>query len=252
MVQASGKKEYLRGRKPVSILKKALFAVLASLAFILPGAAFSGDVTLVQSEGIAAKSDDIAEVKRKAMDNALRAAVLDSAKSILARESLNAPTASLEAIAASPRAYILNYKIRSEGWITHMDSAPQTVSSEASAIGTELYHIWIDASVDTSALRAAVVKLVSTDAITSQVVINILDVRDYPSFRLLVDSLQKIAFIKEVSYGSFTSGRITLTATIAGDAYSLAGRIAREVPEKFAVMEGAGQIIIRPSVLSAL
>lgn len=230
-------------------MKKALFALMASLAFILPGPAFSGDVTLVQSEGIAAKSDDITEVKRKAIDQALRAAVLESAKTILARESLSAPETAIESIVSSPRAYVLNYKIRSEGWITHMDSAP--ASAEPSTTGTELYHIWIDASVDTSALRAAVAKLVSTGESTGQVTINILDVKDYPTFRLLVDSLQKIAFIKELSYGSFTGGRITLSATVSGDAASLAGRIAREVPEKFAVMEGAGQIIIKPSPLMA-
>lgn len=235
-------------------MKKALFTLTAALAFILPGAAFSGDVTLVQAEGIAAKSDDIAEVKRKAMDQALRAAVLESAKTILAKESLSVPANAIESLASMPRAFVLNYRIRSEGWITHMDSAPQAPSPEAPTAGTgssELYHIWIDASVDTSALRGAVARLASTDASTSQVVINLLDVRDYPTFALLVEALQKITFIKELSYGSFTNGRITLTATVAGDASSLAGRIAREVPEKFAVMDGAGQIIIRPSALNA-
>lgn len=229
-------------------MKNLVLALFAALAFILPGAAISGDVTLIQSEGIAAKSDDITEVKRKAMDQALRAAVLESAKTILARESLSAPANAVESIASSPRAFVLNYKIRSEGWITHMDSASQSAEG-ATTIGTEMYHIWIDASIDTTALRAAVSKLVSTGASTGQVVINLMDVRDYPTFALLMESLQKIAFIKEVSYGSFTKGRITLTAIVSGDASQLAGRIAREVPEKFAVMEGAGQIIIKPSAL---
>lgn len=233
-------------------MRYLILALFAALAFILPEAAISGDVTLIQAEGIAAKSDDIAEVKRKAMDQALRAAVLESAKTILARESLSAPANAIESIASMPRAFVLNYKIRSEGWITHMDSASQTASPEASsAAGTELYHIWIDASIDATALRAAVAKLVSTGASTGQVVINLMDVRDYPTFALLVESLQKIAFIKEVSYGSFTKGRITLMAIVSGDASQLAGRIAREVPENFAVMEGAGQIIIKPSALSA-
>lgn len=229
-------------------MKKTILALFAALAFILPGTAISGDVTLIQSEGIAAKSDDITEVKRKAMEQALRAAVLESAKTILAKESLSAPANALESIASTPRAFVLNYKIRSEGWITHMDSASQGAEGSLAG-GTELYHIWIDASVDTTALRSAVAKLVSTGASTGQVIINLMDVRDYPTFALLVESLQKIAFIKEVSYGSFTNGRITLTATVSGDASQLAGRIAREVPEKFAVMEGAGQIIIKPSAL---
>jgi hypothetical protein len=232
-------------------VKKAIFAVLTALAFILPGPAFSGDLKLVQSEGVAAKSDDIAEVKRKAMDQALRAAVKEAAKTILAKEGLSAPAKTLESIAASPRTFVLNYKIRSEGWITHMDSAPQTAPTDASGTaGAEFYHIWIDASIDTNALRSAVAKLASTGESTGQVVINLLDIKDYQTFTLLVESLQKVAFIKELSYGSFTNGRITLTALVTGDAASLAGRIAREVPENFAVMEGAGQIIIRPSATS--
>lgn len=225
-------------------MKKAVFSIFAALVFMLPQAAFSGDITLVQAEGTAAKADDITEVKKKAMDQALRHAVLDSTKSLLARESLNAPANVLESIASSPRSYVINYKIRSEGWITHMDSAQQE-----GAAGTELYHIWIDASIDTDVLRTAVSKLVSMGASTGQMTINILDVKDNTTFKLIVSSLSKIASIKEVSYSSFASGRITLIATVSGDAPSIAGRIAKELPEKFAVMEGAGQIIIRPSAL---
>lgn len=224
-------------------MKKAIFSIVAAL-LLFPQAAFAGDIELVQAEGTAVKADDITEVKKKAMDQALRQAVLDSAKSLLAKESLGAPANVLESIAASPRSYVVNYKIRSEGWITHMDSAQQE-----GATGTELYHIWIDASIDADALRAAVSKLVSMGGSTGQVTINILDVKDNPTFKLIVGLLQKIASIKEVSYNSFASGRITLTAIVSGDAPSIAGRIAKELPEKFAVMEGAGQIIIRPSAL---
>lgn len=225
-------------------MKKTLFIIIAALILFLPDRALSGDITIVQAEGVAARADDIAEVKKKAMDQALRNAVLESTKILLSRESVVATDQALEAIASSPRAYVVNYKIRSEGWITHMDAAPQE-----GIAGTELYHIWIDASIDTDALRAAVSKLVSIGGSSGQVVINILDVKDYPTFRLVVSALERIPLVRDVSYSSFANGRITLVATVSGDTNSLAGRIAREVPEKFAVMEGAGQIIIRPSAL---
>ena len=215
---------------------------------MLPSAAFSREATVIQSEGVTAKSEDITEVKRKALDKALRSAVMESAKAILAKEGLKAPANGLEQLVSSPRAFVLNYKIRSEGWVTHLDAAPQTPSPEPSvSAGAEFYHIWIDASIDTDALRSAVAKLASAGGSTGSVTINLMDIKDYPTFTLLVDSLKKIAFIKEVSYSSFTNGRITLSATVSGDASVLAGRIAKEVPEKFIVMEGAGQIIIRPS-----
>ena len=248
MVRSNGKRKDTLSSGRVSRLKTALLAFFAALVFMLPSSAFSREATVIQSEGVTAKSEDITEVKRKALDKALRSAVMESAKAILAKEGLKAPAAGLEQLASSPRAFVLNYKIRSEGWVTHLDAAPQTPSPEPSATsGAEFYHIWIDASIDTDALKSAVSKLASAGGVVEQVVINLMDIKDYQTFRLLVDSLQRIAFIKEVSYSSFTNGRITLSAAIAGDASSLAGRIAKEVPEKFAVMEGAGQIIIRPS-----
>lgn len=224
----------------------AALAVLAAVA-LAPSPALSREAAFVASEGIAAKSDDIADVKRKALDKALRSAVIDSAKAILAKEGMKVPAGSLEQLASSPQAFVLNYRIRSEGFVTHLDAAPQTpIADQSTAVGAEFYHIWIDATIDTDALKGAVARLASAGASTGFVTINLMDMKDYATFTSLVDSLRKIAFIKEVSYSSFSSTRITLSAAITGDIPSLAGRIAREVPLDFAVMEGAGQIIIRP------
>lgn len=248
MVRSKGKRKNTLGGGGVSRLKTALLAFFATAVFMLPSAALSREATVIQSEGVTAKSEDITEVKRKALDKALRSAVLESARAILAKEGLKAPANSLEQLVSSPRAFVLNYKIRSEGWVVHLDAAPQTPSPEPTvSAGAEFYHIWIDASIDTDALRSAVARLASTGGSTGLVTINLMDIKDYTTFNLLVDSLKKIAFIKELSYSSFTNGRITLNATVAGDASALSGRIAKEVPEKFVVMEGAGQIIIRPS-----
>lgn len=225
----------------------AALAFLAAIAVLAPSPAFSREAAVVASEGITAKSDDIADVKRKALDKALRSAVMDSAKAILAKEGMKVSASSLEQLASSPRAFVLNYKIRSEGFVTHLDAAPQTPNADPSApAGAEFYHIWIDASIDTDALKSAVARLASAGASSGEVFINLMDIKDYATFTTLVDSLRKIAFIKEVSYSSFSSARITLSAAVTGDIPSLAGRIAREIPQDFAVMEGAGQIIIRP------
>lgn len=226
-------------------MKKIVILAFAALLLMLPQGAISRDLTLVQAEGTASREDDIAEVKKKALDQALRKAVVETARELLAREAMNAPDQALHSLASSPRAYVLNYKIRSEGWITHMDTPQQDGMN-----GTELYHIWVESSIDTDALRSALSKVVSTnDGSLGLVVINILDVKDYPTFKLVADSLKKISSVKEVSYDSFSAGRITLVAIASGDASSLAARIAREVPEKFVVMEGAGQIIIKPSAV---
>lgn len=226
------------------MLKRALFAAVATVVFMLPSAAPAANMALVPAEGTAQRADDIAEVKKRAMDDALRKAVIEAARSILAKEALSLTDQALSQVASAPRAYVVNYRIRSEGWVTHMD--PATIDGAAV---TELYHIWLEATVDADALRAAVVRLAAAGTSLGRVVINILEVSDYPTFRLVVRAVEKVPSITDVSYGSFARGRMTLVATVSGDAAQLAARIAREVPEQFAVMEGAGQIIIRPSAL---
>lgn len=229
---------------------KKYFLILAfATALAVPSLAHPADIAVVSSEGTSARSDDLAEVKRKAVEKALKGAVADSVNSILSRESLAAPDAVMQELTSEPMPFVLNYKVRSEGWITHMDLVPASVGggSESSAAGVELYHIWLDVSVDKDALRRAVTGHMAVNASTGPLVINILDVRDYPTFKKLFAALQRVAVIKDLSYNSFSSGRITLLAGTSGSASQIAARIAREVPGTFVVVEGAGQIIIRPS-----
>lgn len=231
------------------LTKTNLMIILASAAFFLAPACGAAELAVVPSEGTAARTEDIAEVKRRAIDKALRNAVAETLKSMLSKESLSAPDTVLQAITANPRSYVLNYKIRSEGWINHMELVPAAAGMEAATPGSgvELYHIWIDATVDRDGLRNAIGKYLAVGSDSGPLVINILDVADYPTYKALLAALGKIAVIKDISYNSFSSGRITLLARASGDAPFLAARIAREVPASFTVMEGAGQIIIRPS-----
>ncbi|HEY4708399.1 MAG TPA: hypothetical protein VII64_13145 [Thermodesulfobacteriota bacterium] len=224
-----------------------IFAIAASL--LLPSPALSADMETISSEGTASKSDDIADVKRRAIDHALKNAVAGAINSILSRESLSAPDAVMQSLLANPRSYVTTYKIRSEGWVTHMDLVPAGALPDGGspAAGAELYHIWIDASVDKDALRDAITKFLAINGASGPLMINILDVRGYAEFRALVSALQRIAVIKDLSYNTFSNGRITMLAVASGGASNLANRIARELPENYTVVEGAGQIIIRPS-----
>jgi len=215
-----------------------------------PGGAGAADVVVIPSEGTAAKSEDLARMKRSALDAALMNAVRDAVNSILLKESLVAPEAVIRELTSNPGTHVLNYRIRSEGLVTHMDALPAggPLPVDASpGAGVELYHVWIDASVDKDALREAITKYLAVSAYQSPLVINIVEVDDYQTFTGLLASLKKIAVIKHLSYRTFSPGRVTLLAETGASARMLAARIANEVPEKFAVVEGAGQIIIRPS-----
>ncbi len=226
-----------------------LFIFIIALALFLPSPAISADVETISSEGTAAKSDDIADVKKRAIDHALKNAVAEALNSILSRESLNASDPVMQSLLANPRSYVTTYRIRSEGWVTHMDLVPAGSLPDGvpSAAGAELYHIWIDASVDRDALRDAITRFLAINEAAGPLTINILDVRDYAEFRALVSALQKIAVIKDLSYNTFSNGRITMLAVASGGVSNLASRISRELPENYTVVEGAGQIIIRPS-----
>ena len=230
-------------------MKKHLKILFIALVLIIPSLVNGADIEVVPSEGTALKSDDIADVKRRAIDHALKNAVSDAAKAILTKESLSANDPVMQALTSEARRFVLNYKIRSEGWVNHMDMPPSGAMPEGvtAAGGVELYHIWVDASVDNGALRQAIGKYLSVESFSAPLVINIMDVRDYTVFKGLLASLRKITVIKDISYNSFSNGRITLLARASGEPSTLAGRIARELPQDFTVTEGAGQIIIRPS-----
>lgn len=230
-------------------MRRYLIIFAAALSLLLPSLALSADVQAISSEGTATKSGDIADVKKRAIDNALKNAVTEALNSILSRESLSAPDAVMRSLLENPSSYVTTYRIRSEGWVMHMDLVPVGALPDgvSSAAGTELYHIWMDASVDRDALRDAITRFLAVNEASGPLVINIIDVRDYAEFRALVSSLQKIAVIKDLSYDTFSNGRITMLAVVSGGASNLANRISRELPGNYTVAEGAGQIIIRPS-----
>ncbi|MBZ0221311.1 MAG: hypothetical protein K8I01_12885 [Candidatus Methylomirabilis sp.] len=227
-----------------------IFILLAVSAVGHIKTAEAADIVIIPTEGTAAKSDDMARMKRSALDGALVNAVRDAVNSILVKESLVAPEAVIKDLTSNPGTYVLNYRIRSEGLVMHMDALPAggPLPVDASpGAGVEFYHVWIEASVDKDALRDAIAKYLSVSAYQSPLVINIIDVGDYQTFTGLLSSLRKIAVIKHLSYRTFSPGRVTLIAETGASARMLAARIANEVPENFAVVEGAGQIIIRPS-----
>lgn len=226
-------------------MKKFIAIFLLLAAFVFPSASFSEDVINIKAEGMALKSSDLMEVKRKAIDDALKNAVSEALKTIIKKEGL-AVEPSLPA--APPRSYVLNYRILSEGLITHMDSTPPVSDplqdGAQVAAGVEVYHIWIDASVDAAQLRAAIGHMSGDGALAAT--INILDVSDYAAFRSIKTALERIAVLKDVSYGSFSRGRVVLTALSSVDMQALSERIFRELESRYAVMPSDNGVIIRP------
>lgn len=249
MVQTGGKKRHNRTGKGFFVLTRFFIFLFALSVLITPFKALAQDATVVKAEGVAGKSEDAAEVKRKAIDRALKGAVAEAIKELAKKEGIADPGPIDKDALSAPRSYVLNYRVISEGWITHMepvpvpDSAPED-DRTAPQMGVELYHIWIEASVDNEALRAAIGRAAQNES-TYPVTLNILGVIDYGAFKGLVSSLERIALIKDLSYNSFYRGRVTLTAKSYAPNAALAERISRELPEGFVAFPSGQAIIIK-------
>lgn len=224
--------------------------LIAYIFFILvyPAFTYAEDWAVVQAEGSAPKSEEKTDVKKDALDQALRKAVSTARDSLVKKEAIAVNPMQNESIESeiytNPRNFILNYRIVSEGWITHMSSpAPVADPAMPNQAGVEYYHIWIEANIDSAQLKNLVNRVTQGDA-ASFVKLVILGVTDYGSFKKLLTSIDGIAAINDVSYDSFYRGKIVLTAKINGNGQGLAERIAREVAGRYVVAPGGPQTIL--------
>lgn len=234
-------------------MKTLIPMILLALSLLNPALSSADDLSAVRSEGVASKSDDISAVKRKALDQALKNAVLSAADGIIKKDSVDInPQAAKTAVSSSPRAFVLNYRILAEGWINHIEDIPVAADLPEAAGQTsgavELFHIWIEASVDTVQLKNEILRLAGGDSATSIVKLNILDLTDYGAFKTLMASLKRIGVIKDLSYNSFSRGRIEVTATVTGPSEGLSEKVAREAGDGFMVIAGGpNMLIIKPA-----
>ncbi len=226
---------------------------LLSVLLLMGSPAFADGVAVVRSEGVALRTENAAEVKKKAIDQALKNAVSSSLTRLIKDDGLEDFSIAESGVLSDPSSYILNYRILSEGWITHMESIPPLADKLPDTYnqfgqnpgGLELYHIWIEASVDSARLHNALSRLtVRQDRPTAAVTLNIIGVTDYAAFRAILSSIERIPAVKDISYSSFYRGRIVLALRSTGDGQTLAERMAKEIPGGFAVIPGGPKMII--------
>lgn len=229
-------------------MKILILALLFFISTALPAfTGVAGATMAIKAEGASTRASDATEEKRRAIDKALKNAVTEALYAVVKAEGLELDRALADKeILSAPRSYILNYKVVSEGWVMHMGPTPSIVDSlpeERDAGGIELYHIWIEASVDDEAIRASLGKIMSGPAL-SELSITVLDVAEYQAFSNLLASLKRIALLNDLSYGSFKRGRVTLKARSSAGLQVLSERIAKEIPEGFLVLSGGPSGIV--------
>ncbi|MBI5886977.1 MAG: hypothetical protein HZB85_10420 [Deltaproteobacteria bacterium] len=238
------------------------FLVLLASAPVFAGAA----PISVDAEGTAIKSSAY-DVRKKATEASLKQAVTLAVGTVTSREGMKAADpAALAYINSNAAAYVTTYKILSEGWMTHFDVTQQAVeealgadkggqqaippplSIEEQSLGVEVYHIRINATLDAAGLYAALVNFSGASPARQAGIytLALVDMADYNVYNTAMAALLASPEIKDINYGSFYRGRITLTAASFLAGRTLAERLVRELGAGFVIgMDGERGILIK-------
>jgi hypothetical protein len=114
-------------------MKRFLAVILFFFLVVAPSVVMGGEVSVINIEGSAAMAEFETETmtKKAALENALRGSVEAAVKEVMKGEDILENAESIEdRIYPNPMNYILNYKILSEGWITHFDMPEDSVEPE--------------------------------------------------------------------------------------------------------------------------
>jgi hypothetical protein len=251
---------------------KRFFIVLFSALLLSHGAICLAEVSVIKTEGSARRFDDETATKIRALEDALRNAVSSVLESFTSEESALQYSEATGEILNNAADYLLNYRILREGWITHHDVSPtynedetlpdepgpaeprptdipldELMTPERPVTGVEFYHIWIEAKVDEGQLREDLLRLTGRgEEDIRPVTILILDVFDYATYESIKNDLARIDIVKDISYNSFFTGRIVLTARVQGTADTLLEKLEGQVGERFVLIpSGKDKIIIK-------
>ncbi len=215
------------------------FASIAGAADLLG----SKDIITVTTSGAAQQSVETPDIKKAAIDQALKNAVADVLEKVVERERVDVDPTSVETeIYSNAVDFIKNYKVLSEEQTVETIEAPVTEpateepskkKSGAAApqqLDVVTYHIWIEAVIDITSLRAALGNIVIIDDEFAQSIsLIVLDLPDYGAYRSLLASLERIIMIRSISYDSFTANRYAFTLKPTGSINKLMRRITEEV-----------------------
>lgn len=210
----------------------------------------------VIAEGMAIKTEEKADYKKKALQDAHKMAVAEAMEKML---SDSAPVARQGMAAVEPRilnnagSYILTYKVLSEGWLTHSDiempapAAGDKLSAPQAGTGVEAYHVRIEAGVDMARLKSDMVRYSDEGAPAmplETITVTLVDVPDYKTYSEIMAAIERVGLIKDPVVSSLYRGRVRLTAAAKGGDRAVIERLAKELSEGYAVIPASGGGII--------
>ncbi len=210
----------------------------------------------VTVEGMAIKTEEKADYKKKALQDAHKKAVATAMGDILSETETTARPGAASAeskILNDAGSYILTFKVLSEGWMTHSDieapiaAAGDKIANPQAGGGVEAYHVRIEAGVDLARLKSDMERLRNAGAPAANpetTTITLVDVPDYKTYSEIMAAIERVGSIKDPAVASLYKGRITLIATAKGGDMALIERLAKELSDGFSVIPATGGGII--------
>lgn len=201
------------------------------------------DTVTVDVIGNATLSQNEAETKKDALEDAFKKAVAKVVEALLPEEIFESDSGFIEwRIYSKANVYIVNYTITSKPKITLSDN------------GESIYILPIKANIDTTTLKTDLLNagVLREDDKVFKVILAILDVSNYEEFGNLKTRIEGMEMVKGISYVSFNKGRIILLADITGSARFLREMLLEKLAGEFEIaMIGQNTLTLKNIVSSA-
>lgn len=221
------------------IILLSLLGLLLYMSTVV--SAQSEGVVTVSVIGVASLSENEAETKSDAIEDAFKKAVAQVVGSLLSRDVLEEDKGFIEwKIYSKAREFIANYAMTSEAKVGE------------SAIGEPVYTLPIEAKIAVAPLKEALITagvLKEVDKIY-KVILTIRDVSEYSGFKALKARIEGMAMVRRTSYVSFYRNRFVLLADVTGSAGLLRERLLEKFAGEYEVgMVGENTLLLQKRVI---
>jgi hypothetical protein len=224
-------------------------ALLAFCVLLLPVGAYSGEpeFVTVKADGRAeAKVEDNVDIKKMAVEDALKKAVMEAVK-IIIKDKGAAPTpAILESAALSYINYVLNYKVLSEGQEEAAVPEAEPGATEPGVRDVAAYKVSIEANIDAGLVRETFQEAMGGYRPGTEVVTVVaLDMPDYAALGVLKDAFARLPAVKDVAFLYFSRVKIVIEVKSAVSRSDFAVALKKELGDGFVVADAQGKVAVK-------
>ncbi len=235
--------------------------------------------TYLRAEGMALKQDDESGAPNRALMDALKNIIQNYVDEFNEGASFDVPPDVVKSITSGDIGkYVLNYRIITKGWLTHIEAVPDEPAQDDATqddanltddmgdgedyegtdyrppyVGNEYYHMTVEANVNVDLIKKEMREAAGVKEVEPvDVSLVLLDIGDSVTYDALRSFLSEIDMIKELSSKSFRPGRFVLKAKVEGNAHMLWEKLNASLGDKFVVLPSGPQRLIIKNIGGAI